>query len=75
MYIGIKGLRKDLKMFHKVIRQSPTSTCDCLCYLKGTSLIDVGKVHDVLQHYYRFAMNDPQVSSLLPIEDSVGSSG
>ena len=33
----------------------------------------MGKVHDVLQQHYRFAMNDPQVSSLLPIEDSVGS--
>ena len=69
-------LRKDLEKFRKEIRQSPTSTCctcDCLCYPKGTSLIDVGKVHDVLQQHYRFAMNDPLVSSLLPIEDSVGS--
>ena len=58
-------LRKDLKTFHKEIRQSPTSTCctcDRLCYPKGTSLIDVGKVHDVLQQHYRFAMNEPQVS-------------
>ena len=63
-------------MFHKEIRQSSTSTCctcDCLRYPKGTSLIDVGKVHDVLQQHYRFAMNDPQVSSLLPIEDLAGS--
>ena len=69
-------LRKDLKTFHKEIRQSPTSTCctcDRLCYPKGTSLIDMGKVHDVLQQHYRFAMNDPQVSSLLPIEDLAGS--
>ena len=69
-------LRKDLEKFHKEIRQSPTSTCctcDRLCYPKGTSLIDVGKVHDVLQQHYRFAMNDPQVSLLLPIEDSLGS--
>ena len=68
-------LRKDLKTFHN-IRQSPTSTCctcDRLCYPKGTSLIDVGKVHNTLQQHYRFAMNDPQVSSLLPIEDSAGS--
>ena len=72
----LEFLRKDLKTFHKEIRQSPTSTCctcDRLCYPKGTSLIDVGKVHDVLQQHYRFAMNDPQVSSLLPIEDSVRS--
>ena len=69
-------LRKDLEKFRKEIRQSPTSTCctcDRLCYPKGTSLIDVGKVHDVLQQHYRFAMTDPQVSSLLRIEDSLGS--
>ena len=72
----IELLRKDLKTFRKEIRQSPTSTCstcDRLCYPKGTSLIDVGKVHDVLQQHYCYTMNDPQVSSLLPIEDSVGS--
>ena len=68
-------LRKDLEKYCKEIRQSPSTccTCDRLCYPKGTSLIDVGKVHDVLQQHYRFAMNNPQVSSLLPIEGFVGS--
>ena len=69
-------LRKDLEKFCKEVRQSPTSTCctcDRFCYPKDTSLIDVGKVHDVLQQHYRFAMTDPQVSSLLRIEDSLGS--
>ena len=68
--------RKDLEKFQKDIRLSPTSvccTCERLCYPKGVSLVDVSKVHDVLQQHYHACINDTQLSALLPNEEVNGS--
>ena len=68
--------RKDLEKFKKDIRLSPTSvccTCERLCYPKGVSLVDVSKVHDVLQQHYHACINDTQLSALLPNEEVNGS--
>ena len=64
------------KNFKKEIRLSPTSvccTCERLCYPKGVSLVDVSKVHDVLQQHYHASINDTQLSALLPNEEVDGS--
>ena len=68
--------RRDLENFQKEIRLSPTSvccTCERLCYPKGVSLVDVHKVHDVLQQHYHASINDTQLSALLPSEEVDGS--
>ena len=68
--------RKDLEKFQKEIRLSPTSvccTCERLCCPKGVSLVDVSKVHDVLQQHYHACINDTQLSALLPNEEVNGS--
>ena len=60
--------RRDLDKFQKLMRLSPTSvccTCERLCYPKGVSLVDVSKVHDVLQQHYHASINDTQLSALL----------
>ena len=67
--------RKDLEKFQKDIRLSPTSvccTCERLCYPKGVSLVDVSKVHVVLQQHYHACINDTQLSALLPNEEVNG---
>uniref|UniRef100_A0A1X7V6I6 Uncharacterized protein n=1 Tax=Amphimedon queenslandica TaxID=400682 RepID=A0A1X7V6I6_AMPQE len=56
----------DLAIFQKEIRLSPTSiccTCEHLCYPKGVSLVDVCKLHDVLQQHYHADINDTQLSA------------
>ena len=46
---------------------------ECLCYIKGVSLVDVSQVHDVLQQHYHASINDTQLSALLPNEELDGS--
>uniref|UniRef100_A0A1X7VQS2 Uncharacterized protein n=1 Tax=Amphimedon queenslandica TaxID=400682 RepID=A0A1X7VQS2_AMPQE len=68
--------RNDHKKFQKKIQLTPTSiccTCEHLCYPKCVSLVDVSKIHDVLQQHYHAYINDTQLSALLSNEEVNGS--
>ena len=75
VYVSKSYQGETLKYFKKRY-DYPTSvccTCERLCYPKGVSLVDVSKVHDVLQQHYHASINDTQLSALLPNKEVDGS--
>ena len=70
VYVSKSYQGETLENFQKEIRLSLTSvccTCECLCYQKGVSLVDVSKVHDVLQQHYHTSIKFNHVYLMLII--------